>query len=184
MTATPLCAPLTWGHGPKLLEVFLEPTCPFSARAFGKFDELLAQAGADRLTLKIRLLSQPWHTFSPVTVRAVLAASPLPEGKDAAKAGLAAVFAHRDAFEPTDHCAGPVLDQSPRSLLALIERHSGVSLTTAFEQPALTTDVKWHAKYARQNGIHVTPTFMIDGLVAQNISSGDTVEVWLAALFG
>lgn len=27
---------LVWGHGPEIFEVFLEPTCPFSVRAFNK----------------------------------------------------------------------------------------------------------------------------------------------------
>ncbi|RMU05064.1 hypothetical protein ALP36_04968 [Pseudomonas syringae pv. coriandricola] len=27
---------LSWGHGPRLFEVFLEPTCPFSVKAFFK----------------------------------------------------------------------------------------------------------------------------------------------------
>ena len=27
--------PLVWGHGPCVFEVFLEPTCPFSVKAFG-----------------------------------------------------------------------------------------------------------------------------------------------------
>ena len=33
--------PLVWGHGPRVLEAFLEPTCPYSVRAFNKFAELL-----------------------------------------------------------------------------------------------------------------------------------------------
>ena len=41
--------PLVWGHGPRVFEVFLEPTCPLSVRAFGKFDDLLGQAGEDRI---------------------------------------------------------------------------------------------------------------------------------------
>lgn len=185
MTATPTrpADVLTWGHGPRTLEVFLEPTCPFSGRAFGKFDELMARAGEERLTLKIRLLPQPWHTFSPVTVRAVLAATTTTDGgRDAAKRVLAAVFAHRERFEPTDHCAGPVLDRSPREVLAEIEQLSGVALAEAFAVPALTNDVKWQAKYARQNGAHVTPTFMVDGLVVADMGSGETVEAWLGRL--
>jgi hypothetical protein len=47
--------PLVWGHGPRVFEVFLEPTCPFSVKAFGKLDDLLAQAGKARITIKIRL---------------------------------------------------------------------------------------------------------------------------------
>ena len=33
--------PLVWGHGPRVFEVFLEPTCPYSVKAFGKLDETL-----------------------------------------------------------------------------------------------------------------------------------------------
>src|SRR5690349_4195109 len=61
--------PLTWGHGPRVFEVFLEPTCPFSAKAFGKLDETLQSAGASNVTLKIWLHSQPWHLFSGVITR-------------------------------------------------------------------------------------------------------------------
>ncbi len=51
--------PLVWSSGPRVFEMFLEPTCPFSVKAFGKFDDLLAQAGEDRITIKLRLQSQP-----------------------------------------------------------------------------------------------------------------------------
>jgi hypothetical protein len=36
--------------------------------------------------------------------------------------------------------------------------------------------LKWHAKYARQTGIYAPATFMIDGLVDPNLSSGDDVS--------
>ena len=181
-TSNWIADPLVWGRGGKILEVFLEPTCPFSGRAFGKLDELLARAGEDRLTIKIRLLSQPWHLFSPVVTRAILAASTTGQGKSAAKAAMAAVFAHRDEFDLTNHCSGPNLDLSMRGILDLIERYSGLAVSVAFELPDLDREIKWHAKYARQNGIHVSPSFLIDGLLAADMSSGDTVEAWLAKL--
>ena len=87
--------PLAWGRGSRQFEMFLEPTCPYSARAFTKLDETLAVAGSDNITIKIWLHSQPWHMYSGVVVRCVLAASTLPTGKEAAKAVLAAVVAHR-----------------------------------------------------------------------------------------
>lgn len=34
--------PLTWGNGPRIFEIFLEPTCPYSVRAFGKLVALLS----------------------------------------------------------------------------------------------------------------------------------------------
>ncbi len=170
--------PLSWGEGATVFEMFLEPTCPFSYRAFRKIDALLDRVGRDRLTVKVRLQSQPWHMYSPVIVRAVLAASTLPEGREAARAVLDAVGRDRDDFEFTDHATGPNRDATPNDIIARMEARSGVALRTAFELPGLDSEVRWHAKYARQNGIHVSPTFMIDGLVAADLSSGDAVEKW------
>ena len=124
--------PLTWGRGPRQFEMFVEPTCPYSVKAFGKLDETLAAAGADKVTIKVRLQSQPWHMYSGVIVRCVLAASTLPAGKEAAKAVLAAVAAHREEFEFTKHCSGPNMDASPKRIIARLENYSGLKLADAF----------------------------------------------------
>jgi protein-disulfide isomerase len=174
--------PLVWGHGPNVFEVFLEPTCPFSAKALGKLDDLLAQAGEDRITIKIRLQSQPWHMYSGVIVRCILAASTLPAGKTAAKAVMSAVAAHREEFEFTRHCSGPNMDATPNDIIARIEGYSGVKLAQAFAIPDLDREIKRHSRYARQNGIHVSPTFMVDGLVQADMSSGDAVADWVSRL--
>ena len=174
--------PLAWGHGPRVFEVFLEPTCPFSVRAFGKLDDLLGQAGDDRITVKIRLQSQPWHMYSGVIVRCILAASTLPGGKQTAKSVMAAVATHRETFEFDHHCRGPNMDATPNDIIERIEGYSGVKLAEAFAIPDLDREIKWHCKYARQNGIHVSPTFMIDGLVETGMSSGDAVSDWVMRL--
>lgn len=174
--------PLVWGHGPRVLEVFLEPTCPYSVRTFSKLDELLLQAGEDRITVEIRLQSQPWHMYSGVVVRCILAASTLSGGKAAAKAVLAAVAAHREEFEFERHCGGPNLHATPNNIITKIEGYSGVQLAEAFAIPDLDREIKWHSRYARQNGIHVSPSFMIDGLVQTDMSSGDTVTDWVTRL--
>src|SRR3984885_11471231 len=171
--------PLTWGHGPRVFEVFLEPTCPFSVRAFGKLDQTLDLAGEDRITIKIRLQSQPWHMYSGVIVRCILAASTLPAGKTVAKAVMSAVAAHREEFEFTRHCGGPNMDATPNDIIRRIESYSGVNLAQAFAIPDLDREIKWHSRYARQNGIHVSPTFMVNGLVEANMGSGDAVADWV-----
>jgi hypothetical protein len=174
--------PLTWGHGPRVFEMFLEPTCPYSCRAFGKIDETLASAGEDRITIKIRLQSQPWHMYSGVVTRCVIAASTLPEGKAAARKVLAAVAAHRDEFEFEKHAGGANMEATPNQIIARLEGYSGVKLKDAFAITDLDREIKWHCKYARQNGIHVSPTFMIDGLVQADMGSGDAVSSWVAKL--
>lgn len=176
--------PLSWGEGRRVFEVFLEPTCPFSVRAFGKLDETLALAGEERITVKIRLQSQPWHMYSGVIVRCILAASTLQAGKEAAKAAMAAVAAHREEFEFARHCGGPNMDATPNDIIARLESYSGLPLAAAFAIPDLDREVKWHCKYARQNGIHTSPTFMVDGLVQPDMSSGDAVADWVSRLVG
>ncbi|WP_108124097.1 DsbA family protein [Saccharospirillum mangrovi] len=178
----PTAAPLIWGTGERRFDVFLEPTCPFSVKALNKLDALLEHAGADQIRIQIWLQSQPWHLFSGVVVRCVLAASTLPNGRDMAKKVLQAVADHREEFEFEHHCLGPNRDATPNDIIQRIERYSGIELTPAFEQPDLDAVIKRHCKYARQNGIHVSPTFMIDGLVQPNIGSGGSVEDWAKAI--
>jgi len=173
---------LVWGHGPKIFEAFLEPTCPYSGRAFGKLDQLLEAVGEDKMTLKIRLHSQPWHMYSGVIVRCIIAAASLPSGKEAGKAALAAVVAHREEFEFDHHATGANRDATPNDIIRRIEGYSGLELMAAFDRPDLDKAVRWHTRYARQNGIHVSPSFMIDGIVQADMSSGDSVADWTGRL--
>src|SRR5580704_8145691 len=160
-TVTWKAEPLTWGRGSRVFEMFLEPTCPFSVKALGKLDDLLGQAGEDRITVKIRLQSQPWHMYSGVIVRCILAASTLQSGKAAAKSVMAAIAAHREEFEFDRHCSGSNLDATPNDIIARVEGYSRVKLADAFATPDLDREMKWHCKYPRQNGIHGSPTFMV-----------------------
>ncbi|NEJ69979.1 thioredoxin domain-containing protein [Rhizobium phaseoli] len=176
--------PLTWGTGPRSFEIFLEPTCPYSVRAFNKLDALLDQAGRDKLTVKIRLQSQPWHMYSGVLVRCIIAASTLEGGKETARTVMTAIAAHREEFEFDHHAGGANMDVTPNQIIERLEGHSGVKLKDAFAIPNLDREIKWHCKYARQNGIHVSPTFMIDGLVQADMGSGDEVAAWVKKVLG
>lgn len=173
---------LVWGNGARTFEVFLEPTCPYSIKAFGKLDGLLEAVGESNITVKILLHSQPWHLYSGVIVRCVLAASTLDGGKEAAKAVLAAVGAHRDEFEPVNHCSGPNMNARPGDVIARIEGYTGLQIADAFVLPTLDREIKRHTKYARQNGIHASPSFMVNGLVQPNLSSANEVSEWVSCL--
>src|SRR6266403_235778 len=151
--------PLVWGHGPRIFAVFLEPTCPFSVKAFGKLDDVLDQAGEDRINVKVRLQSQPWHMYSGVIVRCILAASTLEGGKTAAKSVMAAVATHREEFEFDRHCSGPNLDATSNDIIRRIERDSGVKLAEAFAIPDLDREVKWHCRIHAPPGGAATDPF-------------------------
>ncbi|KAL5487984.1 hypothetical protein ACEPAI_6092 [Sanghuangporus weigelae] len=43
---------------------------------------------------------------------------------------------------------------------------------------AVTDELKYNIKFGRQNGIHVSPTVLWDGLVANEISSSWTEQDW------
>ena len=156
-------AELEWGHGPRVFEMFLEPTCPFSNKAFGKIKDLLAAA----VDLVVAL------------ILVVVEGSVVPDA-----IVMEAVAAHRDEFEFDKHCTGPNRTATPNDIIARIERYSGVKLAAAFDIPDLDKAIKLHCRYARQNGIHVSPTFMINGLVQSDMSSGDAVAVWAQRLTG
>lgn len=173
---------LVWGQGPRLFEVFLEPTCPFSVKTFNKLDTFLAQAGEDKVRVQIWLHSQPWHLYSGVIIRVILAASTLDGGKASAKKVMAAVADHRDEFVLENHCCGPNRRATTDDILKRLEDYSGLTLIPAFEIPDLDSETKRHAKYARQNGIHGSPTFMVDGLIDHTIGSGDDVKEWVKCL--
>jgi protein-disulfide isomerase len=74
------------------------------------------------------------------------------------------------------------MQQTPAGVLAHIKALSGIDVAEAFARPDLDKEIKWHTRYARQNGIHVSPTFMVNGLVRPELGSGDTIEKWLEAL--
>lgn len=44
---------------------------------------------------------------------------------------------------------------------------------------ALQADVKYFVKQSRQNGIHVSPTVVVNGVIDNSIQSSSTLEFWL-----
>ena len=49
---------------PRVFEVFLQPTRPFSVRAFGKLEDLLDKASEDRITVPRSAYSRSLGTFT------------------------------------------------------------------------------------------------------------------------
>ena len=174
--ATP--EPIELGNGPVELEVFLEPTCPFSKRAFEKVQPLLAAVGEDELTIKFRFLSQPWHLSSAVVTRCILAATATAGGKQAGLATMSAIYGHREEFESDDHCSGPSMDRSPAQTIARVSELCGMDLIEAFKLKSVDLALRWHTRYCRQNGVHVSPTFAVNRLINHAMSSGQTVKEW------
>ncbi len=71
---------------------------------------------------------------------------------------------------------------TPEQILARLKHYSGVDATVLFDWFGLQNEIKWHCKYACQNGIHVSPTFILNGLVQHDIGSSDSVADWAKRL--
>ena len=168
---------LRWGTGPRTFEVFLEPTCPFSGKAFNKLMSLIDSVG-DEFQVAVRLNPQPWHTFSSPICRAILASALGDNGKTAAFDVMRSVFANREEFILHEHREGPNMALSPATIISRLEELSGVEIAPLFARSDVTQDLKWHTRFGRQNGVHSTPSFMVDGLLTEKLSSGQTVEEW------
>jgi hypothetical protein len=173
--------PLVFGHGPTELEAFLEPTCPFSKRAYIKFPALLEAAGPDRLTIRIRFLSQPWHLFSGVITRAILAASAA-GGAEAGFRAMKGIYGNIPAFEFDDHCRGASMNRTPADILRAISDLAGQNLTDAFCWKTVDRALRWNVRYGRQMGVHSSPSFAIDRMVEPQMSSGQSVDEWMALI--
>ena len=72
---------------------------------------------------------------------------------------------HGAGFASDDHASGPNLDATPDDIIARIEGYSSLALRTRFAIPDLEWEIKLHCRDARQTGVPVSPTVMIDGLV-------------------
>lgn len=103
-------------------------------------------------------------------------------GEDAALKAMAGIFARREDFEFEDHCSGPNMQRTPAEIIADISEIVGVDLSEPFRLKSVDRALRRHTRTARQNGIHESPTFMIDGLVEPKMSSGQSVEEWVEVL--
>jgi len=172
---------------PHTLEIWLDYVCPYSAKitrnALIPIIKPAVTTGPlkDKVQLLVRLQIQPWHGSSLFTHEASVAVGKVaPEGWWDYHVLL---MQHQEEFydrrvadsTPTEirrkliALAGevPSIDQS--KLLTIQE------LLTYKGSPnggiAVTDDVKWFVKVARQNSVHVSPTAVWDGIKNDSVGS-------------
>ncbi|THH28422.1 hypothetical protein EUX98_g5767 [Antrodiella citrinella] len=177
---------------PHTLDIFLDYVCPFSAKISLAIDSVLkplfAPGGkyAGKVKIIFRQQVQPWHGSSTFVHEAGLAVARVAPEKFWAFS-LALFKVQGEYFDiPTSsltpsqirdklaNLAGTVIgaDKAPdvRDLLTnKTSPNGGVSVSD---------DLKYTIKFSRQNGIHVSPTVLWDGLVANEISSGWGEKDW------
>ena len=71
-------------------------------------------------------------------------------------------------------------DRFPADILRAISALAGRDLTEAFCFKSVDRALRWNVRYGRQMGMHSSPSFVIDRMFEPQMSSGQSVEEWLA----
>ncbi|KAI0092412.1 hypothetical protein BDY19DRAFT_924224 [Irpex rosettiformis] len=183
---------------PHTLEFFLDYVCPYSAKIALSIDNILKPLFdangkyANQTKIIFRNQVQPWHGTSTFVHEASLAVARVaPE--QFWPFSLALFKAQDDYFDiPSSDLTPKQIRQKLADLAAPFigndKKDSFLDLLalklTSNGGVAVTDDLKYTIKYSRQNGIHVSPTVLFDGLVVNEISSGwseDDWNKWLAS---
>jgi len=176
------------------IELWIDYVCPYSAKLFrNAVAPIIAPSVTSghlkgKVNLILRLQVQPWHGASTFTHEAALAVGKVaPEG----------FFDYTTLLlrEQEKFFDRAVADLTPTQIREkLIALAGEVSSIDKAKLPAIkdaltyksspnggvdvTDNLKWHVKLSRQNGIHVSPTAVWDGLLASDISSGWAENEW------
>ncbi|KAK3396334.1 thioredoxin-like protein [Sordaria brevicollis] len=184
------------------VEIFLDYTCPFSAKIYNTlYTSLLPALSSDpslgsKLQFIFRHQVQPWHPSSTLTHEAALAVQRLAPAKfwDFS----AALFKDQKAYFDVS-LVNETRNETYKRLAKLAADSVGVDENQVYELlkipteakgdngslnvgNAVTNDLKVVIKMARLVGVHVSPTVIFDGVVAGDVSSSWSLEQWLEFL--
>ncbi|CAG8441351.1 11210_t:CDS:2 [Acaulospora morrowiae] len=150
----------------------------------------IEQRYPDKIQFLFRHQVQPWHPSSTIVHEASLAVERI---KQENFLDFSAVLfgSQKQYFDESVH------DLSRKQIYQSLAKHaesvgipgdqflnllhvnSVINMSEAANSGnGVTNDLKWHIKLGRQNGIHVSPTCLWDGIIENSISSGWDLEEW------
>ena len=168
------------------VELYLDLVCPFSARLWSTVvvDNKLPEKFQSQIQFIFRHQIQPWHIQSTLVHTVIMAVAR--EHPARLFDAITALFKRqRELFD--EHIEDKSQVEIYQKILSIVHEETQIQLdleqfrikrTEANAGNALTTDVKYHIKYARKHAVHVSPTVFIDGLEDSEISSSWTNEQW------
>ncbi|KAK4231166.1 hypothetical protein QBC38DRAFT_467006 [Podospora fimiseda] len=177
------------------IELYLDYVCPYSAKIFNTLTTQILPSLSPHHSSKIQFLLrqqiQPWHPSSTLTHEAALAVNHLSPQKfwDFSSA----LFTHQKEYFDVN-VVNETRNETYKRLAKLAADSVGLKEDDVFnllkisDKPAedgslntgnaVTADVKLVVKTARLVGVHVSPTVIVNGVVANEISSGWGKEEW------
>ncbi|RIA92772.1 thioredoxin-like protein [Glomus cerebriforme] len=196
MALAPQFAGHRWGasNAPHVLEANLDYVCPFSAKLYKRLrSEVLPFIDKNypgKVQFIFRQQIQPWHPSSTIVHEAAIAVEKLDSSKffdfsdklfDAQKQYFDESVQNLSRAQIYESLASYVneIGLSSSDFLSLL--HIPVAIKPEEIRNAgnkITNELKWHIKFGRQNGIHVSPTILFDGIIDNDISSAWTFDQW------
>ncbi|KIO12346.1 hypothetical protein M404DRAFT_124552 [Pisolithus tinctorius Marx 270] len=180
-------------EAPHTLDIFLDYVCPFSAKMARTIHTVLkplVESGGKydgKVKIIMRLQVQPWHATSTYTHEAGLAVLRVAPGHFWKFSRV--LFDRQEEFFdiPVSNLTPLQIREKLAEVAASVIPADRVNdfkelLKNRPGHPnggiAVTDDLKYTIKFSRQNGVHVSPTALWDGLIANEISSSWGENEW------
>jgi hypothetical protein len=165
---------------PIKLEVFLCTLCPYSRKAFEEVHKIVSHYDG-RVQVRINLWIQPWHAQDVLLTKSVVAAGLL--NRSAGWKLLDQIYQNLHEFSDEKvYRLSP--EQIFNKLASLVEK-DGIDrrefLDMVHSEEVLWR-IKWMTRYGRQNGIHWSPSFMLQGFLLHEVDSTWGFDKWQALL--
>ncbi|KAI8988656.1 thioredoxin-like protein [Pilobolus umbonatus] len=172
------------------IEIYLDYVCPFSAKIYNKIRQqvwpYISEQHPNQFQLIFRQQVQPWHASSTTVHEAALAVEKVDSTKFFAYSDV--LFEHQKDF--FDESVEALTRQQVVEKLARLAESVHVSssqvtqlLKNGTGEPknsgnAVSNELKQCIKLGRQNGIHVSPTVLVDGIRDDSVSSSWDLNQW------
>lgn len=131
------------------------------------------------VSVKIVGIAQPWHTQSSVLHRALAAISLAKPETTWAYLGALYEGAQNWSDAETENLSE---NQMLEKLAQLAESVAGIApegFIALCKSSDVVNTLKAHARYARQNSLHVTPSLLFNGCKVADFSSSWTMDDWV-----
>ncbi|GJQ13744.1 hypothetical protein GpartN1_g5535.t1 [Galdieria partita] len=173
---------------PVELQVFLDYCCPFSRIAYLKLVDSIIPAFSNQLLFVFQNQIQPWHPQSALMHEASLAIGLIAKEKFFDYSRL--LFEHQEEFFD-QNCYNKSRREIYRELANLatkinIPEDKMLNLLsirgTGNDGNQVQTLMKFAIKYSRKLGVHVSPTYFVNGIEDTAAGSAWNKEEWLERL--
>jgi len=178
-------------EAPHTLDIFLDYVCPFSKKLSVAVDKIVKPLVEGKYQGKVKIIFrnqvQPWHGCSTFTHEAGLAAARV-EPEKFWSYSLLLLQRQEEYYDIPTSTLTPIQIRERLGKLFAETGASGDRVETFKELLKLkstpnggvsvTDELKYTIKFSRQNGVHVSPSVLWDGILANEVSSSWGEAEW------